>query len=158
MLAGGLKEESARYLGFPKPARHRLILERLPATADLTPRAGPMTGSTNSSGPLPANCAPGASSTTATPRLRTAPGGWSCRNDRVTWKIMEGHGSSPIGIDLHRLLNDYADALSHRIDTGWHRQIADPVAAEIRLPVPSGSSPGPGVCEAEGDAPEFCFR
>ena len=69
---------------------------------------------------------------------------------------MEGHGSSPIGIDLHRLLNDYADALSHRIDTGWHRQIADPVAAEIRLPgsqaglrlvrayaKPRGTRPGP---------------
>jgi hypothetical protein len=35
MLAGGSKEEAARYLGFPKPARHRLILAGLPATAGL---------------------------------------------------------------------------------------------------------------------------
>jgi hypothetical protein len=50
------------------------------------------------------------------PLLRTAPGDWSRRNDRVTWKIMHGHSSNPIGVELHRLLHDYADALGHRID------------------------------------------
>ena len=29
---------------------------------------------------------------------------------------MHGHSSSPVGVELHRLLNDYADALGHRID------------------------------------------
>jgi hypothetical protein len=52
--------------------------------------------------------------------LKTAPGDWFRRGDRVTWKIMLGRGSSPVGIELHRLLNDCADMLGHRIDAGLH--------------------------------------
>jgi hypothetical protein len=37
LLAGGSKDDAARYLGFPKSARHRKILASLPATAGLTP-------------------------------------------------------------------------------------------------------------------------
>ena len=37
LLAGGSKDAAARYLGFPKAARHRKILAGLPATAGLTP-------------------------------------------------------------------------------------------------------------------------
>ncbi|HXC85980.1 MAG TPA: hypothetical protein VNV62_29460 [Trebonia sp.] len=50
------------------------------------------------------------------PLLKTAPGDWFRRSDRVTWKIMLGRGSSPVGIELHRLLSDYADQLGTRID------------------------------------------
>ena len=176
MLAGGSKEQAARYLGFPKPARHRAILERLPATAGLTPprraddrfdefvravagelRAGSLVnyqarrtalsdwaleegawqrlaatarartdGRRLGRGPhdlldrLAASVAIWQRATHGhyryAPLLRTAPGDWSRRNDRVTWKIMHGHSSSPVGVELHRLLNDYADALGHRID------------------------------------------
>lgn len=68
------------------------------------------------------------------PLLKTTPADWYRRRDRVTWKIMLGRGSSPIGIELHQLLNDYADQLSRRVDAGlqsanrrWSRaQIASP--------------------------------
>lgn len=64
------------------------------------------------------------------PLLKTAPGDWFRRSDRVTWKTMRGCGSSPIGIELHRLLNDYADQLGHHIDVGWHGT-APVTAAEL---------------------------
>jgi hypothetical protein len=37
MLAGGSKDEAARYLGFPETVRYRQVLARLPATAGLAP-------------------------------------------------------------------------------------------------------------------------
>ena len=54
------------------------------------------------------------------PLLRTAPTvleDWSRRGSRVTWRIMQDAGSpSPIGIELHRLLRDYADQLGRHVD------------------------------------------
>jgi TniQ len=176
MLAGGSKEEAARYLGFPKPARHRQILAELPATAGLAParqadnrfdelvraiaaelRGGELInyqarrtalstweldeetwqhlasearartysrylarGPHDRVDRLAASVAVWQRATHGhyryAPLLKTAPGDWFRRSDRVTWKIMLGRGSSSVGIELHRLLSDYADQLGTRID------------------------------------------
>ena len=64
------------------------------------------------------------------PLLKTAPAADRCRREnRVTWKIMVGRGSSPVGIELHRLLNDYADQLSCRIDAGLDSRANSPALA-----------------------------
>jgi hypothetical protein len=176
MLVGGSKDEAAHYLGFPKAARHRQILAKLPATADLTPErraddrfdefvlaiadeltAGKLIdykarrtvlanwtlddktwqhlvaearthtdGRRLAMGPhdlvdrLAASVAIWQYATHGfyryAPVLKTVPADWFRRNDRVTWTLMRGHGSSPVGIELHRLLNDYANQLGRQID------------------------------------------
>ena len=55
------------------------------------------------------------------PLLKTAPADWVRRRDRVTWRVLRGSTcSSPGGTELHRLLNEFADQLSNRIDARWH--------------------------------------
>jgi hypothetical protein len=51
--------------------------------------------------------------------LKTVPVDWRRHSYRVAWKVVVGHGSSPAAIQLHRLLNDYADQVSRRIDASW---------------------------------------
>jgi hypothetical protein len=177
MLAGGSKDEAARYLGFPKTVRHRQVLARLPATAGLAPirqaedRFDEFTvavaGELNAGTPINYQARRAALSSweldeetwrhlvaearsrtggrrlakgphdvidrlaasvaiwqRAThgfyryaPLLKAAPADWFRRRDRVTWQILRGSTcSSPVGTELHRLLNEFADQLSHRID------------------------------------------
>jgi TniQ len=186
MLAGGSKDDAAIYLGFPKIARHRQILAKLPAKAGLTPArraddqfdefvqaiasalaSGELTnyrarrvalfsweldeeswqrlvaearartdGCRLGQGPhdnvdrLAASVAIWQRATHGfyryAPLLKTTSADWSRRRDRVTWKIMLGRGSSPVGIELHQLLNDYADQLSRHVDAGLHGQATLP--------------------------------
>jgi hypothetical protein len=176
LLAGGSKDAAARYLGFPKTARHRRILASLPATAGLAPgrraddrfdelvqaiggelaatelvnyrarrtaladweldeetwqhlaaQARAQVGGRHR-GQVPHDQVDRIAASVAVwqratngyyryaPLLKTAPADWYRRNDRVTWKIMLGSGSSPVGAELHCLLIEYADDLGHRID------------------------------------------
>jgi hypothetical protein len=66
------------------------------------------------------------------PLLKNTSADWCRRKNRVTWRTMLGRGSSPVGIELHQLLNDYADQLSRHVDVGLHGQATPPALDSLR--------------------------
>ena len=53
------------------------------------------------------------------PLLDAVPDNWHLHTGRVSWKVATGQGTSLAGIQLRRLLVDYAEQISRRIDAGW---------------------------------------